>query len=1013
MSFQFSRAAIAAALVWFGCLIGGCGASSKPNVAADPESESTAEPAVASEPLNTPSVSRQESLDRVDQLVDAGQIGPAAELLYERLIVEPEDVEVVFRLANLRAAQNDLDAAVELLDTIPIDHPEAGLPALGQAADWCFELGRYDQAEQKFLSVLERVPDAVRARRQLAWLLNRQGRRHEAAVHVRELCRLGNVRQDELHSLIVLSDAMVSEPDAADPSAVVYEPIGASGKARQLFTERRYAEAAALLRETIANGDAPPAVVAFYGRAVAEAQDDESFQWWMGRTDESVRQFSEYWAAVTAYLASQQQHQAAARTALEALDRDPTDFISINRLSHLLKIMDQSQPYEVWEQRWKDTHEVLLANNRISAAASPDVDAMQDLAAHLVALDRKLEAILWKSLETHYRSLPADAMEKWNLERKKLVAAGQGFPGRPQRLCGMKLDAYPLPELKLAESLPASQPTNPVWSAAAAQAASLRNVAEQVGLTHRFQPAAEDLEFGFSMYHQAGGGVAVLDYDHDGNPDLYFAQGAAGPDGFVSEQANPLYRSIDGRLSEVTAAATAEEFRYTIGCTAGDWNQDGLPDLIAANIGQSTLWINNGDGTFNSVDLPGSEDLQRMPSSIAIADLDGDHLPDIFELNYIQDPDIAKLPPRDTDGNVTEAVGPGDFASAIDRIGIGDGRGGVDFQPISDQTDAAHKGLGVVIADLDGKPGNEVFVGNDKSANQFWVRDAESGRWSDDAVIHGLAYSSGGAGTASMGIASSDFDKNGSLDLHIANFQNESVCLYLNQGAIFRDRAMQFQLGVPSRSVLGFGSQALDYDNDGLPDLVVSNGHIDKYNTMSGPFEQLPQLFANLGGRFESVAVDDPSGYWQTPHLGRGLARLDFDRDGSSDIVITHLGERSALLLNQTKSNHHWLQLVLVGVQTERDAIGCAVTIQCGDRRSTEWMVGGDGYLVRNEAVISFGLGEAATIDQVEVRWPSGSRQQFENLDSDRRYLIVENQSEPFLVEMPGGATKRELRVRP
>ena len=517
-----------------------------------------------------------------------------------------------------------------------------------------------------------------------------------------------------------------------------------------------------------------------------------------------------------------------------------------------------------------------------------------------------------------------------------------------------------------------------------------------MGVKHTFKLAPEKIEEGFAMYHQAGGGVAVLDFDRDGFADLYFAQGASTPPEFVSRESNVLFRNVDSKFSDVSDSASVADRRYTMGCTAGDWNQDGFPDLITANIGTNYLWINNGDGTFTQSVLEGSDSLERMPASVAMADLNADNLPDIFEVNYIQDSTIGRLPPKDPAGVVVEAVGPADFEACSDRIGLNDGKGNVSFREISGSGTELHKGLGIVIADLDGRPGNDVFVGNDKSANQLWVRDPLNGNWSDIAVVNGSAFSSGGAGTASMGIACGDFDKNEMLDLHIANFQNESVCLYLNRGSFFQDRASQYRLGVPSRSVLGFGSQALDYDNNGQLDIAVTNGHIDNYQTMSGPFRQMAQLFCNLGPRFELVPVADDTGYWAQAHLGRAMAKLDFNHDGQTDLVVTHLGEASAVLKNETGNTGHCFQVELVGSSAERDAIGARVKIDYGDNTSTDFIIAGDGYLCRNEAMLTFGLGNTSKVDRLTVDWPNGTQQVFHELEADCRWLVVQGQLEPF-----------------
>ena len=192
----------------------------------------------------------------------------------------------------MHAGCGSLSEAIDCLEGIPEDHPEAGIPALGQSADWCLKLNDFDGAIDRYERILAIDSRLTRARRQLAYLLNRQGRRHEAAVHVRELCRQGDVRQDELQSLIVLSDAMLSDPAGVAKGELDYTPIGVSGEARKLFTERRYAEAASVLRDAVAGGQVPPSVVAFYGRAAAEAQDDESFRWWFARTGGATRRYT-------------------------------------------------------------------------------------------------------------------------------------------------------------------------------------------------------------------------------------------------------------------------------------------------------------------------------------------------------------------------------------------------------------------------------------------------------------------------------------------------------------------------------------------------------------------------------------------------------------------------------------------------------------------------------------------------------------------------------------------------
>ena len=517
---------------------------------------------------NTASLNREETLEEVSRLAAAGEFRSALPLLQQLLLINPNDVAVLFQTGLMHAGCGELAEAIDCLSGIPEDHPEAGIPALGQAADWCVQLKQFDEAMDRYERILTVDPSLTLARRQLAYLLNRQGRRHEAAVHIRELCKAGDVRQDELQSLIVLSDAMLSDPSQVAAGELDYTPIGESGAARKLFTERRYAEAASVLRESVANGSVPPSIVALYGRAAAEAQDDVAFKWWFGKTDKAVREYAEYWSAIGTYLASEREFAAATRAFLESLDRDPTDFITMNRLLQVLKMQEEPDDYARWEKRWKAMHEILLDSNEISDASEPNVKAIEELASRLNAIDRRLEAVVWKSIEAFYRKSPPEALKHWNSERQKMVAEKSGFPGQSVRICGLSLDTYPLPDIQLGKVEEASRIAGKA-AETTANPAAFRNVADEVGLKHTFELAPEKIEAGFAMYHQAGGGVAVLDFDRDGFADLYFAQGASAPPEFVSNNGNVLFRNLDSKFADVTKSASVADRRYTMGVHCG------------------------------------------------------------------------------------------------------------------------------------------------------------------------------------------------------------------------------------------------------------------------------------------------------------------------------------------------------------------------------------------------------------------------------------------------------------
>lgn len=974
------------------------------------ESESPTEPP-SGDQANSTQTSEQSTSSRVDimeeaqRLASRGEFESALTRLRGLVVADPEDAEAIFMMANVEAARGQLDEAVELLESIPADHPDAGLPALGQSADWLMQLQRFDEAEQRYRSILDRIPDMAMAHRQLAFLLNRQGRRQEAAEHVRELCKLGNVTQDELQSLIVLSHAMYDDPNAppSDGQQVRYTPIGAAGKARKLFTDGEFEQAAEVLQPLIESGQSKPATTALYGRIVVEAQDDRQFTWWLTQTNQQTKQFADYWAALGTWLISQRRFEEATRALLEAANRDPTDMNSFGRLGQTLLTLGDREASDRWLKRWEAINELVKTNNRVSASFPPDPDAINELAGQLESLDRQIEATMWRSLEAHYRGTLQQELPELNARRLQLVRSGQGFANQEKRLCDTDLEAYALPKIEApSESMPQQS-----LAQSAPIPARMVNVADKVGLEHAYQVAAKPQREGFAIYQTYGGAVVVLDYDLDGQPDLYFSQGGSDPPVFEGEQTNQLLRGvsseIDTVLVDVTARSQSGDPRYTLGATAGDWNQDGFPDLVLANLGEDRLLINNGDGTFTAQTIRGENDQYRVPSSVAMADVTGDAIPDILEVAYVDDPKMIYLPRRNENGEVLNAMGPTQYLPGADRICIGDGAGGMSVEVFTTDPDHVRMGLGIFVTDvLPNAPGNEIFVGNDLYPDQLWVRSSDGASWMDVGPAVGAAFGIRGSKTASMGIAAADLDDSGTIDIHITNYQDRNSSLFMNLGEAFLERNVQFGMATASQAVLGFGTQAIDYDNDGDRDLVVTNGHIEDALSIDAPFEQPLQMFANLRGRFELTDVEDSSGYWDRGHVGRGLARLDFNRDGKPDFAVTHLGEQSALVLNETDVDHRWIQFQLIGTKSERDAIGSKVQITFADQTSTDWVIAGDGYLSKNESTLMFGLGGASEIESVTIDWPSGTTEEFGPLASGKRWLVIEGLDEVFELGMVG-----------
>ncbi|MEM9587963.1 MAG: CRTAC1 family protein, partial [Planctomycetota bacterium] len=616
-------------------------------------------------------------------------------------------------------------------------------------------------------------------------------------------------------------------------------------------------------------------------------------------------------------------------------------------------------------------------------------------------LRRPFEALMWRAIAATYRGDAGQVVPGLNQQRLALL---EDPPKRDEDwlLCGVKRQTAKANEAlnELRRDAPSRRPISESLKDYPSQIPVFSDVAQQQGIDGRFLNGEEQILMPRLIHHGIGGGVAVIDYDLDGFADLYFPQGASIPDQWQGKQPNDLYRNLgngDG-FQRVTDASSADDRGFSQGATAGDFNADGFPDLYIANIGRNTLLINNGDGTFRNASDQIQDARSVWTTSVAIADLNGDHFPELIDVNYVDDPIIFVDTQPDEDGNYAPVLmpRPGDFQAASDDVAINQGDGTAIVQSLSlPGGEEPADGLALLVTDIDGQGGNEIFVANDMRPNHYWVRSDTGDAFSmtESAVIRGCAFSGKGNANACMGIAVGDYNESGLLDFAVTNFFKEPMNFYQQQQpGQFVDASAKQNLYEPALSVNGFGTQALDYDNNSRLDIAVVNGHVHDNRSEEIPFRMQPQLFDGSAKRFSEVAVEDASGYWSTPTLARGLAKLDYNRDGRIDLVVTHLDHRHALLENQTRAAGNWLQLRLVGTESERDAIGATIQLQIGDRVLTDAVCTGDGFESRNEAIVSFGLGDVAIIDRLTIRYPSGKQQVHEDLNANHRYLLVEGQ---------------------
>ncbi|MGQ9606042.1 MAG: CRTAC1 family protein [Thermogutta sp.] len=499
-------------------------------------------------------------------------------------------------------------------------------------------------------------------------------------------------------------------------------------------------------------------------------------------------------------------------------------------------------------------------------------------------------------------------------------------------------------------------------------------------------------------------GLAVFDYDGDGDLDIYFLNGAP-LRGTVVEvpPKNALYRN-DGnwRFTDVTEQAGVGDTGYGLGVAVGDYNNDGWPDLYVNNDGPNVLYRNNGDGTFTDVtDQAGVSGGKRMGAGAAFLDYDLDGDLDLYVANYVRFSydqhrvHIVKGYPM--------YAGPRDYAPEPDVLYRNNGDG--TFTDVSLESGIgklAGSGMGMVCYDYDDDGDTDVFVLNDVSGN-FLFRNNGDGTFSEVGLETGFAYNGSGDETGSMGIDCGDYDNDGRLDLFMTCYQGELPVLYHNLGnGSFEDTTVVSGAGSGSFPYVNWGTGWFDFDNDGWRDLFICQGHlqdnIDLYDDTTA-YEVRNSVLRNRGdGTFEDISRRCGDGL-APKYSSRGVAFGDLDGDGDMDVVVLNSRNPPTLIRNDQKTGNHWVQLRLRGTTSNRDAVGAKVTLIAGDLRLTEEVLAGRGYQSHWGSRLHFGLGRRQKIDRIEIRWPRRDQgvETWTHLPADRFIMLTEGEPRPMV----------------
>ena len=493
-----------------------------------------------------------------------------------------------------------------------------------------------------------------------------------------------------------------------------------------------------------------------------------------------------------------------------------------------------------------------------------------------------------------------------------------------------------------------------------------------------------------------GSGVCLLDYDVDGDLDIYFCQGRGLPGwekGMNLE--NKLFRNDGGLWTDVTSSAGVGDTTYSIGCACADVDNDGDPDLYVTNYGLDILYRNNGNGTFTDVTYTANIHNPEWGSSAVFFDMDNDGWLDLYVTNYVEFSLDRNPWCGDSQKDMRAYCDPDIFRGVPDKLYRNIGAGHfVDVSVKSGIAKEVGKGLGVVAGDIDNDGDMDLYVANDKVMNLLFLNDG-SGHFIEDALFTGVGFNENGKAEAGMGVDFGDVNRDGWLDLFVTNFSGESNTLYLNdQNGSFTDKTFSAGLGQASLDLLGFGTRFLDFNYDGWLDLFVTNGHvIDNIDLFNKDYThaQRKQIFINDGtGSFFEVANEEFVGDVSVPSVARGAAFGDLDNDGDMDIVINNNNGASNLLIREGTPEKNWIVFQVEGRQSNWDGFGAKITIQSASGVQTGYVNPGASYLSSNDRRVFFGLGDDPIITRMKVEWLGGSGDVFFEIQLNKFYRIVQ-----------------------
>ena len=528
------------------------------------------------------------------------------------------------------------------------------------------------------------------------------------------------------------------------------------------------------------------------------------------------------------------------------------------------------------------------------------------------------------------------------------------------------------------------------------------DVTQAFGIAFQHENSATSNKY---LIETMGGGVALLDYDNDGRLDVFFTNGAKigdpMPSGKMPDKSdrkfwNRLYhQNADGTFTDVTEKAGltgAQQNYYAMGVAVGDYDNDGFEDIYVTGYGGNTLYHNNGNGTFTDVTKTAGVAAGGWSASAGFFDYDNDGKLDIFVTRYLDWSFKTNRYCGEQKPGYRAYCHPDNYDGVTNILYHNNGDG--TFTDVSQKAGIANpsgKGLGVTFADYDGDGFTDIFVAND-SVQCFLYHNNGNGTFSEVGLLAGVGYNEDGKAFAGMGADFSDFDNDGRPDVVVTDLSNERYMLFRNNGdGTFRDVTNASGVGAATLAFSGWSTHLFDFDNDGWKDIFVAQGHVMDTIQLTSPnlkYLQPPLLLRNEGGHFKRVILGPA---FQTEWAGRGAAFGDIDNDGDIDVVMSNVGQKATVLRNDGGNRNNWLGITTIGKKSNRDGIGSRVKVVSASGLTQYFTVNtAVGYQSASDKRLIVGLGADSTAKLVEIRWPSGIVQRLENVKAGQMLKVTE-----------------------